>query len=63
MKHPMAEVPAASKADADDLNPDPASPPAQPAVRSAGEDGQVTGGPAGVLGSDSARIGNWPDPM
>jgi hypothetical protein len=65
MQHPMAEVPAASKADndEDDLTPDPVSLPAQPAVNPAGKDGQGTGGRAEVLGPDRARIGNWPDPM
>lgn len=65
MKHPMAEVPAASTADAYDehLTPGPASPPAQPGARPASQDGQGTGSPAEALGPDRAKIGNWPDPM
>ena len=65
MKHPMAEVPAASKAGADDedLKPGPASPPAQPAAKPATPDGQGMGRPAEALGPDRAKIGNWPDPM
>lgn len=63
MKHPMAEVPAASNADAgqDEVTPD--TPPAQPALGPASKDGQGAGGPAEVLGPDVAAIGNWPEPM
>lgn len=65
MKHPMAKVPAAFKADAeeDHVTPHPVRPSAQSTVSPGGEDGQGTGGPAEVLGPDRVKIGNWPDPM
>lgn len=65
MKHPMAEVPAASKFGADeaDATPEPVTPPAPPAFGPASKDGQGTGGPAEVLGVGRPKIGNWPDPM
>jgi hypothetical protein len=65
MKPPMAEVPAASKAGAneDGDTAGAVTPPAQPAAKPASQDGQGMGRPAGALGSDRAKIGNWPDPM
>jgi hypothetical protein len=66
----MAKIPAASRRDADergaddeDVSTDPDAPGAPPAFSPEGKDEQGTGGSAGVFGPDSARIGNWPDPM
>lgn len=65
MKHPMAEVPAASgrSVDEEDVWTGAGARPAPLSPRPASQDGEGTADSAGVLGPEHAKIGNWPDPM